>query len=164
MISYEKQKQLNKIKEKLLDIVLFPIRCICTPIYKLSERCKKNKRYPYKTILKLVQYCIDYHLNYDDVIYIVLDDFVPQEAHDKGCYSYRQLCDISWNHKRVKTKIQHIYYHQKDEYIKAVKEICGEPLTQDEKKKEFTCNVMGKEYFSIAYYRIQDKEVCKIIR
>lgn len=146
-----------------MNIILFPIRVICTPIYKLSKKITSQKKYSYKTIKKLVQYCIDYHLNYDDSIYIAFDNWVSEECRDYGVYGYSSLHDISWDHKRAKKKLNHIYYYQKDEYIKAVKELCGSPLSEEEKKREFTISPKeGKPYLTYAYYRIQDKEICKI--
>ena len=148
---------------------MFPIKIIVTPIYKLNEKYKSKKKYSYKTIKKLVQYCIDYHLSNDNSIYIVLDGWISSECEDSGIYSYSSLCDISWGwsgeHKRVKHKINHIYFNQKDEYIRAVKELCGTTLSDEEKKKEFTRksgNENGKPYLAYVYYRIQDKELCKI--
>lgn len=163
IITYKTKKQIQKINSKLLDIILFPIRIICIPIFKLTEKIKIQKKYSYKTILKLVQYCIDYHLNYDDSIYIAFDNWVNEDCSSNGIYSYGSLCDISWSHKRVKRKILHIYHDQKDDYIRAVKELCGTPLSQEEKKKEFTRNTgNGKPYLTYVYNRIEDKELCKI--
>jgi hypothetical protein len=163
IITYKTRKQIQRIKDKIVDILLFPIRIVCTPIYKLNEKIKIQKKYSYKTILKLVQYCIDYHLNYGNFIYIVFKDWVDEDCRSSGIYGYSSLRDISWNHKRVKRKIDHIYFYQKDEYIKAVKELSGTPLSDEEKKKEFTRKMNdGKTYLAYVYYRIQDKEICKI--
>lgn len=114
-----------------------------------------------------MQYCIDYHLNHDDHIYVALNDWVSEECSDDGVYGYSNLSNISrgWNgeNKKVKKKIDHIYNYQKDEYIKAVKELSGTPLSDEEKKKEFTREINdGKTYLAYVYYRIQDKEICKI--
>lgn len=129
----------------------------------MSEKIKIQKKYSYKTILRFVQYAIDYHLNYDNSIYVVFSDWVDEDCRSSGMYSYNSLRDISWNHKGVKRKLDYIYHHQKNEYIKAVKELCGMPLSDEEKKKEFTRNTNdGKTYLAYVYYRIQDKEICKI--
>jgi len=110
-----------------------------------------------------VQYCIDYHLNYDDSIYIAFANWVDEDCGSSAIYSYSSLCDISWNHKKVKRKINHIYHYQKDEYIQVVKELCGTPLSNEEKKQEFTRSLKdGETYLTYVYYRIQDKEICKI--
>jgi len=167
MVKFKRTKQFVKIKNKIFKVLLFPLRCICIPIYKLYEKQKQEKRYSYKTILNLVQYCIDYHLHNNDYIYIIFDDYVGEEVTDYGGYGYRNLCDISWGwngeYKKIKKKIEHIYYYQKENYIKAVKELCGSSLTNEEKKQEFTKEYdEGKTYLVMAYYRIQDKEVCKI--
>ena len=136
---------------------------IFIPIYKLNAKIKIQKRYSYKTIKKLVQYCIDYQLNYDNHIYVVFDDWVSKECSDYGMYSYNNLRNISWSHRGAKRKIDHIYHKQKDEYVQAVKELCGSPLSDEEKKKEFTRkNNDGGDYLAYIYYRIQDKEICKI--
>jgi len=161
------RKQIQKIKGKIINIILFPIRIVITPIYNLYEKYKSKKKYSYKTIKKLVQYCIDYHLNNDNNIYVTLDDWISSECEDSGIYSYSSLCDISWGwsgeHKRVKHKLNHIYFNQKEEYIKVIKELCGTPLSDEEKKKEFTGKMgNGKPYLTYIYYRIQDKEICKI--
>lgn len=148
---------------------MFPIKILVTPIYNFHEKYKSKKKYSYKTIKKLVQYCIDYHLNSDSSIYIALDDWVSEECRDGGIYGYSSLCDISWGwsgeHKSVKHKLNHIYSNQKDEYIQAVKELSGTPLSDKEKKKEFTRKMSGgnkETYLAYVYYRIQDKEICKI--
>jgi len=168
MKSYQRTKQLMNVKYKLLNIALFPVKCICTPIYNLHEKHRKDKRYSYKAILGLVQYCIDYHLSDEDYIYVVYSDTVGQDAEDCGCYGYYELKNISWGwsggHKRVKNKLNHIYYYQKEEYIQAVKEICGQPMNKEELKIEFTrTSSDNKSYLAWGYYNIQDKEVCKIM-
>jgi len=94
MISYKKNKKIQQIKNKTLDMILFPIRVILTPIYKIHKKYKSKKRYSYKTILKLVQYCIDYHLNHDDYIYVAFTNWVSEECEDYGIYGYSSLCDI----------------------------------------------------------------------
>ena len=163
MITYKTAKQIQKIKDKIIDVISFPVRVVFTGIYKILEKAKIQKKYSYKTIKKLVQYCIDYHLNYDNSIYIAFDNWVDEDCSSSGIYSYSSLCDISWSHRRAKNKISHIYYNQKDEYIKAVKELCGTPLSEEEKKQEFTRKGSeGKTYLAYVYYRIQDKEICKI--
>jgi len=133
----------------------------------MLDKCKTKKEYSYKTIIKLVQYCIDYHLSNDECIYVALNNYVGEECSDNGIYSYSSLCDLYWSYtgqsKRVKNKISHVYHYQKDEYIKAVKELCGNPLSDEEKKQEFTKTMSdGETYLAYIYYRIQDKEICKI--
>lgn len=162
MLNYKRKKQLNKIKYKCLDIMLYPIVFIYSPIYELLEKRKKNKRYSYKKIKELVKYCIDYHLNYDKSIYIVATNYVGKEVIYCGGYGYRGLCDIGYENNRIRKKIIHIYHYQKDEYIKALKELSGDPLTTEEKKNEFSCEISGRKYYISVYYRLQDKEVYKI--
>jgi len=168
MKKYKRTKKLTQIKHKALKIIFCPLRCINTLIYNLYEKYRKNKRYPYKTILNLVQYCIDYHLNNEDYIYVVYTDFIGRNADEFGCYGYHELTNIScgWNgeHKRIKKKIEHIYSNQNEECIKAIKEICGEPMSKDELKTNFTKEKTdGTSYLSYGYYDIQNKEMCKII-
>ena len=59
-MNYSNKKKLRKAKHVIEDILLFPVRCVCTPIYKLSQKLKKKKRYSEKQIRKVVQYLIDY--------------------------------------------------------------------------------------------------------
>lgn len=169
MVSFKRTQQIVKIMKKIVDVLTFPIFLIylvCRPVYEWLQ--KHRKKYSYKAILSLAQYSIDFHLNREDCIYVVLDDRIGRDSTSYGCYGYNDLYGISsggyGQHKKVRKKLQDVYAHQKDEYVKAVKELCGKPLTDEEKEKEFFSLGYGKgrSYIPEFYRGILHKEICKI--
>lgn len=165
MLSYKKQKQLNKIKNNCVNVLLFPLRCICTPIYELKEKYDKNKRYSYKQIKKLLMFAINNHLDSEHIksIYIVLDDYAHSLEDGNDVFSYYSLYDcMSHNHIKIKNKLRHIYKYQKDYYVEILKMICPLPMTDEEKLIDFGMKYNDKIVPTSFYQKVKNKDVCKI--
>lgn len=56
-------------------------------------------------------------------------------------------------HKKIKEKAEYIYRHQKEDYMRIFKELCGTPITLEEKRQVF-----GKYGTNM----IKDRDVCMI--
>ena len=153
--NYSTTKKYRQIKEKIIDFLLFPVFCICTPIYKLYQKYQENKRYSDKQIRKAIQYTIDYWMDYEEDFYIIFYCFNPvhfSPIHEQ-CENVKTPWDMyndivwGWNgeNKKMKNKLQHIWYYQEEQYLKIFKEMCLEicknPMTLEEKK------VLNKYYF-----------------
>lgn len=142
-MKYSTYKRKQKIIKKVSDVVLFPLRCIITPIDLLCgyyDKHKKIKTYSEAQIQEVVKYLIDYWVDYEKEFYIIADDdYNPFDfSNVKNAF---HLTDLSWEkHRKVKLKAFHIYTHQKDEYIKTIIELCdryGTKMTSDDKRREF---------------------------
>ena len=156
-MNYSTTKKVRKIKDKVIDILLFPLRCICTPIYKLLQKIQKDKRYSEKQIRKAVQYLIDYWSDKEDEFYIILDDDYNPFDYGNISTPFHMGLDMSWGwsgeNKRMKNRVSHIYHCQKEQYLNMFKELCGTPMSWEDKKKSFD---------SFNVYKIENRVVCKI--
>jgi len=156
-MNYARMKKLRKIKEKIIDILLFPIRCVCTPIYNLSEKLKQNKRYSDKQIRKVIQYLIDYWMNDEENFYVLIDDGYNLSEYSNISTPFYMQWHMSWGwrgeYKKIKNKASHIYCYQEEDYLRIFKELCGEPMTLEEKQKWFNGYI---------FHQIKDRDICKI--
>jgi hypothetical protein len=141
--------------------MLFPIIYVCTPIYKLYKKHEEAKRYSDKQIRSTIQYLIDYWANDEDEFYIIFNNYNPLNEESSSVKTpFDMQSDMSWGwngeNKKIKKKASHIYYYQKEQYLKILEELCLEicenPMTEEEKKQHF------KYYFN----RIKDIETYKI--
>ena len=157
MNDYKTTKKIKKIEEIIIDVLLFSVRCICTPIYKISEKKKKEKRYTDKEIRKTIQYLIDYWTDGQSELYVILDDDYNPFDYDNVTTPYHMEADMSWGwhgeNKKVKNKSSHIYHYQKEQYLNIFKELCNTPMTLEEKKQWF-------DTFDIS--KVKDRIVCKL--
>ena len=158
-MSYSTTKKLRKIKDVIMDVLFFPMRCVCTPIYKLHEKYIENKRYSEKQIRKVVQYLIDYWTDDEEEFYIIADDKYNPFDYSNIQTAYQMQSNMSWGwsgeNKRIKFKARHIYNYQKDEYLNMFIKILGEPMTFEEKRQDF------KNY---QINDIKDRLIYKIIK
>lgn len=154
-MKYSNTKKLRKVKKIIEDILLFPIRCVCTPIYNLSKKYKGKKLYSDKQIRKTVQYLIDYWSDKEDEFYIIADDEYNPFDCSNVTNPYHMQADMSWGwsgeNKRIKKKASHMYFKQKRQYITMFDELCGTPMTLDEKNKWFNKYDVNKIKDRIVY-------------
>lgn len=156
-MKYATSKKIRKIKDKIIKILISPLRWVCVPIYSQIEELRKKRRYSEKQIRKVVQYLIDYWTNDESEFYVILDDNYNPLDDWYIKTPYQMQTDMSWGwygeNKRIKNKANHIYYYQKEEYFKIFRELCGTPMTFEEKQQYFNLYEANK---------IKDRDVCKI--
>jgi len=153
-MSYSQNKKSRKIKRKIENILLFPVRCICTPIYKISQKYKNNKIYSDKEIKKTVQYLIDYWTDGESEFYIFIDDGYKAFDYSNVTTPFYMQADMGWSrNKKIKTKASHMYYHQKDKFLIALRELCGAPMSYEDKIEWFD---------KYRAHEIKNRELCKI--
>jgi hypothetical protein len=150
-------KKLNKIKDKLIDILLFPVRCVCTPVYKLIQKKKENMRYSEKQIEKVVQYLIDYWTDNQEEFYIIMDVNYNPFDYNNVKTPYGMQSDMSWGwngeNRRIKNKARHIWCYQQEQYLNIFKKLCGTPMSLEEKKNWF-------DDFDL--YKLKDRAIYKL--
>lgn len=155
-MKYSTNIKIRDYKNKIIDIILFPIRVIGTPVYDKIEKRKRQKKYSEKEIKNAVQYLIDYWTDSNSEFYIILDGYSPFDGYSI-LTPFDMYFDMSngWygEHKKIKNKIRHIYHYQNEQYLNAFKQLCKTPMTLEEKKEWFN---------KWDLYKIKDKEIYKI--
>jgi hypothetical protein len=156
-MNYSTTKKIRKIKEKIIDILLYPIRCVGTPIYNYLQKNKKEKQYSEKQIRKTVKYLIDYWTDGEDGFYVLLDDdYNPFDCSNISTpYNMQSNMNWGWNgeNRKIKDKASHMYFYQKEQYLNIFKELCGSLMTLTEKEQWFDKYDM---------YKIKDRMICKV--
>ncbi len=95
-MKYQTSKKIREVKDKIINILLFPVRCIYTPIYILLQKLQKNKKYSEKQITKIIQYLIDYWLDEElnEEFYVIIDDsYNPFDYHHVST-PFHMMCDM----------------------------------------------------------------------
>ena len=156
-MKYATSKKIRKIKDKIIKILISPLRWVCVPIYSQIEELRKKRRYSEKQIRKVVQYLIDYWTENTNEFFVILDDGYNPFDYSNIKTLYYMQSGMSWGwrgeNKRIKNKASYIYFYQKEEYIKTFRDLCRNLLTLEEKKQYFNRYEVSK---------IKDRDVCKI--
>jgi len=138
-MKYSTVRKYKRLQEKIIDCLLFPIRYIGTPIYNALEKNKKIKKYSEKQIRRTVQYIIDYYLdNEDDEFYIIADNNYNPFDYCNVSTPFHMYMNMMWSgNTKVKNRASHMYCYQKQQYIDMFKNLCGKPMSLEEKKQWF---------------------------